>query len=82
MKLELMQVMTQSAFAHQHALLDLEGCRHHMQRMALMTLLEETKSKYYDARTQLEMMDPESLVRIEEEINFQKEMVFGSTTLQ
>lgn len=72
---ELEAALTQSAFGHEYALMDLQTEVPFLHREQLIEQLEEHKKIYFWAREQLRLLDPKKLNAIEEEIKQQKETI-------
>lgn len=72
---ELEAALTQSAFGHEYALMNLEPQESYVRREELLAQMEEHKRNYFWAREQLLELDPKKLVSIEEEIQKQKDAI-------
>src|SRR3989338_2359334 len=75
--LALESMMTQSAFGHEYALMNLGDKIPFSRREEIMAELDEHKRLYFWAREQLRNKAPDRLSTLEEGIRFQKENIFG-----
>lgn len=80
LSLKLAVTLTESAFGHEYALLNLEEKQSYLEREDTLCLLETHKRRYFGARKMLEELDPERLSMLEEELRIQKESIFREKT--
>ncbi len=74
-EVELEAALTQSAFGHEYALMNLTELTSYSCRQEIMTQLEEHKKTYFWAREMLLKINPEKLTAIEQELQVQKEAI-------
>ncbi len=72
---ELEAQMTQSAFAHEYALMSLNDYIPYSQKQVIIQEIEFQRDAYFSARERLLKKNPERLFVLEEELRFQKEMI-------
>lgn len=73
--IELEAALTQSAFAHEYALMSLNDYIPYSQKQIIMQEMELHRDAYFSARERLLKKNPEKLYVLEEELRFQKEMI-------
>lgn len=74
-EVELEAVLTQSAFGHEYALMNLTELTSYSHRQEIMIQLEEHKKTYFWAREMLLRINPEKLTTLEQELQVQKEVI-------
>lgn len=72
---ELEATLTQSAFGHEYALMNLTEVIPYSRRQEIMAQLEEHKKAYFWARERLLQIDPEKLFALEQDLQYQKEAI-------
>ncbi|MBX7149278.1 hypothetical protein K1X76_09330 [bacterium] len=79
MALGLELALTESAFGHEHALINLENTPSIMHKEELINQIENHKKVYFWARESLRQINPEKLLQIEEELRAQKDALFNTS---
>ena len=72
---ELEAALTQSAFGHEYALMNLTELTSYSRRQEIMAQLEEHKRVYFWAREMLLKINPEKLTALEQDLAHQKETI-------
>ena len=74
-------VMTHSAFGHEYALMNLKDSSPFSEKAELLARMDQHKQVYFTARKKLEQMNPERLMRIEEDLRLQKEVFLRNSSV-
>ena len=73
--------MTESAFGHEYALMNLTESVSYTQKEAILLELEKHRQRYFTARHELSKLDPAKLIVIEENLRVQKEIILREKTM-
>lgn len=80
LSIKLAVAMTESAFGHEYALMNLEEKNSYTEQEMILGQLEDHKRRYFVARKLLKQLDPGRLSTLEEELRVQKESIFRERT--
>ena len=72
-------IMTESAFGHEYALMNLSQKASYTGQQEILAELDAYKTNYFWARDQLEKLSPKKLTEIESDLQLQKSILSGDS---